>query len=71
MALQKLVEYGALEDLAPELKDLALTRLKNPAMTLQELADYFKVSKSCLNHRMRRLMSLSADIDKAENKEEK
>jgi DNA-binding transcriptional regulator WhiA len=40
-------------------------------MTLQELADYFKVSKSCLNHRMRRLMSLSAGVDKAENKEEK
>ena len=71
VALQKLVERGILDDLSPELKDLALTRLKNPSMTLQELADYFKVSKSCLNHRMRRLMSLSADIDKAENQEEK
>jgi DNA-binding transcriptional regulator WhiA len=26
---------------------------------MQELADHLKVSKSCLNHRMRRLMALS------------
>lgn len=71
VALQKLVECGALDDMNPELKDLALTRLKNPSMTLQELADYFKVSKSCLNHRMRRLISLSADMEQAKNKEEK
>ena len=64
VALQKLVECGILDDVSPELKDLALTRLKNPAMSLQELADYLKVSKSCLNHRMRRLMSLSAGIEK-------
>lgn len=59
VALQKLVDRGGLEDLNEELKALALTRLKNPSMSLQELADYFKISKSCLNHRMRRLMTLA------------
>lgn len=59
VALQKLLDRGVLEDIGAELKELALTRLKNPSMTLQELADYFKVSKSCLNHRMRRLMALA------------
>ena len=59
VALQKLVDRGGLEDLNEELKVLAETRLKNPSMSLQELADYFKVSKSCLNHRMRRLMTLA------------
>ena len=60
VALQKLVDRGGLEDLSEELKILAETRLKNPSMSLQELADYFKISKSCLNHRMRRLMTLAA-----------
>ena len=59
VALQKLVERGGLEDLSEDLKTLALVRLKNPSMSLQELADHLKVSKSCLNHRMRRLMALS------------
>jgi DNA-binding protein WhiA len=59
VALQKLVDRGGLEDLSEELKVLAETRLKNPSMSLQELADYFKISKSCLNHRMRRLMTLA------------
>ena len=59
VALQKLVDRGGLEDLSEDLKALALIRLKQPSMSLQELADYCKVSKSCLNHRMRRLMALS------------
>lgn len=71
VALQKLVDRGVLDDISPELKDLALTRLKNPSMTLQELADHLKVSKSCLNHRMRRLMSLSQAAENEENNEEK
>lgn len=66
VALQKLLDRGALEDVSEELKELALTRLKNPSMSLQELADHLKVSKSCLNHRMRRLMALS---QAAENEE--
>lgn len=71
VALQRLVECGALDDVSQELKTLALTRLQNPAMSLQELADYLKVSKSCLNHRMRRLMSLSVDANQTKNIEEK
>ena len=64
VALRKLVERGGLEDLTEELKTLALTRLENPSMSLQELADYFKISKSCLNHRMRRLMTLAEQREK-------
>lgn len=67
VALQKLIDSGILEDMSSELKTLAMTRLKNPSMSLQELADYLKVSKSCLNHRMRRLMTLSETVA---NKEE-
>lgn len=66
VALQKLVDRGLLEDMSEELKVLAITRLKNPSMTLQELADYLKVSKSCINHRMRRLMSISQAVGNEE-----
>lgn len=59
VALRKLLNCGGLENVSAELKELALTRLENPSISLQELADCLKVSKSCLNHRMRRLMALS------------
>lgn len=59
LAIRKLAQGGNWEDLSEELKELATTRLLNPAMSLQELADMLKISKSCLNHRMRKLMSLA------------
>ncbi len=64
VALRRLKEKGCLEDLSEELQALVKIRLENPAMSLQELADYCKVSKSCLNHRMRRLMVLAEKIEK-------
>ena len=59
MALEKLQRTEAWSSLSPELKDLAAYRLNNPTLSLQELADSLGVSKSCLNHRMRRLMALA------------
>jgi DNA-binding protein WhiA len=66
VAIEKLQKSGIFEDLSEELKTLALTRLSQPTMSLQELAESLKISKSCLNHRMRRLMELSAKIDTEE-----
>lgn len=60
-AIQKLEARGALEGLPPELVRLAKERLARPTASLQELADELGVSKSCLNHRMRRLTELSKD----------
>ena len=59
LAIGKLKGNGGFEELSEELKELAELRIKQPSMSLQELADYLKVSKSCLNHRMRKLMELS------------
>ena len=59
VALQQLKAQGGFALLTEELKELAGTRLKNPAMSLQELANLLHVSKSCLNHRMRKLMSIA------------
>ena len=60
VALKKLEESGGFTLLSEELKQLAKARLDNPSMSLQELADKLCVSKSCLNHRMRKLMSMAA-----------
>ncbi len=70
VAIQKLFDKGILAELSDELKALAEARMKNPTMSLQELADHLKVSKSCLNHRMRRLMELAEREDNTETTEE-
>ena len=59
VALQKLKEETNFKDLSEELKELALTRLRYPEKSLRELAELLGESKSCLNHRMRKLMELS------------
>ena len=66
VALKKLEESGDLPLLSEELKQLAKARLNNPTMSLQELADKLCVSKSCLNHRMRKLMSLANEQEENE-----
>ncbi len=63
VAIEKLRKWSGYNDLPEELKELADVRQKNPAMSLQELADHLKISKSCLNHRMRKLMELSAKYE--------
>ena len=58
-ALKILKEKEEFSELSPELQALANARLRSPMMTLQELADELKISKSCLSHRMRKLMSVA------------
>ena len=59
VALKILKESAYYSELSEELKALSDIRLKHPSKSLQELADELKISKSCLNHRMRRLMELA------------
>ena len=54
--------------MSEELKTLARARLQFPSKTLKELAEYLGVSKSCLNHRMRKLMELAEEIKEEEEK---
>lgn len=58
-AIKRLVDLGMLANQSEELQALAKTRVDNPSKSLQELADMLKISKSCLNHRMRRLTALA------------
>ncbi len=69
VALEKLKANGGFAQLSEDLRVLAKMRLTNPTLSLQELADRLSVSKSCLNHRMRKLMQLAEEIEE-ETKDE-
>ena len=59
-AIRRLVkEYGSLDVLPEPLKDAALLRVTNPEASLADLAQLScpPVSKSCLSHRMKKIMS--------------
>ena len=60
-AIRKLQKRGHLKDLPPKLRETAKLRLENPEATLQELAAMQDppVSKSAMNHRMRKLVALA------------
>ena len=62
-AIKQLQKSGQLDTLPPKLRETALVRLHNPEATLQELADMMTppVSKSAMNHRMRKLVALAAE----------
>ena len=63
MAIQKLTDNNLLSDLSEDLRLLARTRLAYPAMNLRELAERLNISKSCLNHRMRKLMQIAEELE--------
>jgi len=62
-ALTRLVESGILSTLSAPLQEVAVARLLQPELTLSELAASFDppLTKSCLNHRMRKLMTLAKE----------
>ena len=63
-AIRRLRETGLLDQLPEKLQRTAALRLENPELTLSELAEEFDppVTKSCLNHRLRKLMQLAKDL---------
>ncbi len=65
-AIKRLEERGELSGLSEELRALARARLLNPTTSMQALAEKLCVSKSCLNHRMRKLMELAGADEERE-----
>ena len=63
-AIRKLDTAGLLEKQPAKLQQTAALRLENPELTLAELAEEFDppVTKSCLNHRLRKLVELAKAI---------
>ena len=58
-AIEHLEASGRLESLPLALKEMARWRAANPDLNLSELAARMKLSKSAVNHRLRRLQELS------------
>ncbi len=60
-AIEKLKEKGELDGLDAALKETAAARLADKEASLKELAERLNVSKSCLNHRLRRLIKIAGE----------
>ena len=58
-AIERLEATGRLERLPPALREMARWRRANPQLNLGELAGRMKLSKSAVNHRLRRLQELA------------
>ena len=60
-AFTRLTESGAIGELPVKLQEVAVARLLQPELTLSELAAPFDppLTKSCLNHRIRKLMEIA------------
>ena len=59
-AIRRLEARGVLEDLPPKLRATAELRVEHPELTLAQLSELMDppVTKSCLNHRLRKLLEL-------------
>ncbi|MBO0683593.1 MAG: DNA-binding protein WhiA [Candidatus Dormibacteraeota bacterium] len=58
-AIEILEVSGRLETLPPALREIARARRTNPDLNLSELAHRLNLSKSAVNHRLRRLMEIA------------
>jgi hypothetical protein len=62
-AIKVLQKHKKFNDLEPNLRLTATLRLEHPELTLMELANMIGVSKSCINHRMRKILSLADELE--------
>lgn len=62
-AIRRLYEMGRVEGLSAPLKETIILRETYPELTLSQLAEEFDppITKSCLNHRLRKLTALSRE----------
>jgi hypothetical protein len=64
-AIERLESTGTLARVPPALREMAQWRVANPELNLGELADRMKLSKSAVNHRLRRLQEMADSLDEA------
>lgn len=61
-AIKRIKKEKGLNSLKPDLLETATARLSHPDFTLPQLADYLGVTKSCVNHRLRKLLEIASEI---------
>lgn len=64
-AIEILQDAGRLDFLPKQIRETALLRLQYPELSLVQLAERCDppVTKSCINHRMRKIMEIARDLD--------
>ena len=62
-AIESIDAAIGLEGLEPSLRDVAEARLADKEGSLKELAERLGISKSCLNHRLRKLLKIAENIE--------
>ncbi|MDX1659453.1 MAG: DNA-binding protein WhiA [Nitriliruptorales bacterium] len=62
-AVERVVAALGWEELAEDLRDVALARIANPSASLQELAELCGVSKSAVHRRLHRLEELAESLE--------
>ena len=62
-AIEKLQKSGKFNSLDQKLKEVGLARLESPEEKLETLAKSLGLSKSCINHRLRKIVSISEEIE--------
>jgi DNA-binding protein WhiA len=65
-AIRKIESFSGLQSLPDKLRETAQLRIRNPEASLSELAGLSSppVTKSCLNHRLRKLVLMAGQIGK-------
>ena len=61
-AIKKIKQTIGLEALKQDDRAVAIAREENPDETLGELAERLNVTKSCLNHRLRKIVSIANEL---------
>ena len=62
-AIRALEKSGGWTELPEKLRETAKLRIDNPELSLSQLAAMAQVSKSCLNHRLRKLIELASKVE--------
>ena len=66
-------ERGKFNELSEQLKEIAIVRIENPDMSLEELGKLLKkpIGKSGVNHRLRKIQKIVEELKEESNKWEK
>jgi hypothetical protein len=61
-AIETISQTIGLQSLDKMLFEVAEARLADRNASMQELADRLKITKSCINHRMRKIMEIAKQL---------
>ena len=63
LAIEKIQKTKGLDYLKKDLKETAIARLENREDSLVDLAERLGITKSCLNHRLRKIIEIAKEIE--------